>query len=120
MTAIDTIKDLVAEQKLSVGTGTEVNRGIVVTLRGETYENREAIKAAGFKWNGRYWSYTAMPSRDDEVLMAVAREYTESKLAWQEYMESTTEEERHAHGQALLAQCSEASRSRRARARNRH
>lgn len=114
MTAIDTIKSLVAEQKLFVGTGTEVNRGIVVTLRGETYENREAIKAAGFKWNGRYWSYTAMPSRDDEVLMAVAREYTESKIAQMEYMESTTEEERHAHGQSILASLPDSS-SRRAR-----
>lgn len=119
MTAIDTIKSLVAEQKLFVGTGTEVNRGIVVTLRGETYENREAIKAAGFKWNGRYWSYTAMPSRDDEVLMAVAREYTESKIAQMEYMESTTEEERHAHGQSILASLPDSS-SRRARIRNRH
>lgn len=80
MTAIENVQKLIADQKLIVNLDFSVAREIVVSLRGETYENRAAIKEAGFKWNGRAWTYSAKPNADDAMLMAFAREYTEGKL----------------------------------------
>ena len=80
--AIQTVQSLVAEGRIEATPYFSVARTIQVDLSGETYENREAIKAAGFRWNsvGRFWRYEAKPSREDAVLMALAREYTEGKV----------------------------------------
>lgn len=97
--AIENVQKLIADQKLIVSLDFNVAREIVVSLRGETYENRAAIKEAGFKWNGRSWTYSAKPSADDAMLMAFAREYTEGKLeqAKEETRRaSLTDEEREA------------------------
>lgn len=127
--AIQTIQSLVSESKLVATPGFSVARTIQVDLSGETYENRETIKAAGFKWNpvGKVWRYEAKPSCEDAVLMAIAREYTEGKV---EQMEdaarraSLTDEEREAEDaeakkrfDSMMQQIAANSRSRKARAR---
>lgn len=127
--AIQTIKSLIAEGKLEATPCFSVARTIQVDLSGETYENRETIKAAGFKWNpvGRVWRYEAKPSREDAVLMALAREYTEDKV---EQMEdaarraSLTDEEREAEDaeakrrfDSMMEKIATNARSRKARAR---
>ena len=78
--AIQTVQRLVAEGRLGVEPYLTLRHEIEVSLYGDTYENRGAIKDAGFKWNGRKWSYAAEPSRDDAMLMAFARDFTERKL----------------------------------------
>ena len=103
--AIQTVQSLVAEGKLVATPYFSVARTIQVDLSGETYDNREAIKAAGFKWNpvGRFWRYEAKPSREDAVLMALARDYTEGKLgqaAEETRRASLTDEERKAEDAA--------------------
>ena len=127
--AIQTIQGLVAEGRLVATPGFSIARTIQVDLSGETYENRETIKAAGFKWNpvGRVWRYEAKPSREDAVLMALAREYTEGKV---EQMEdaarraSLTDEEREAEDDeakrrfdSMMEKIATNARSRKARAR---
>lgn len=99
--AIQTVQSLVSEGRIEATPFFSVARTIQVDLSGETYENREAIKAAGFKWNPvtRCWRYEARPSREDAVLMAVARDYTEGKLeqaAEETRRASLTDEEREA------------------------
>lgn len=82
MTAIETMQQLIADQQLIVTPGFEITGEISIDVRGNTYENRETIKASGFKWDKthRVWRYSAKPSTDDPVLMAFAREYTEGKI----------------------------------------
>ena len=99
--AIQTVQSLVAEGRIEATPYFSIARTIQVDLSGETYENRETIKAAGFKWNpvGRVWRYEAKPSREDAVLMALAREYTEGKVEQIEdaaRRASLTDEEREA------------------------
>ena len=123
--AIQTVQSLVAEGKLVATPYFSVARTIQVDLSGETYENREAIKAAGFKWNpgGRFWRYEARPSREDAVLMAVARDYTEGKLeqaAEETRRASLTDEEREAEdasSTSLLSSIMSGRSNRKARAR---
>lgn len=123
--AIQTIQSLIAEGKLVATPYFSVARTIQVDLSGETYENREAIKAAGFKWNtvGRFWRYEARPSREDAVLMAVAHDYTEGKLeqaAEETRRASLTDEEREAEDAAstsLLSSIMSGRNNRKARAR---
>ena len=127
--AIQTIQSLVSEGRLVATPGFSVARTIQVDLSGETYENRETIKVAGFKWNpvGKVWRYEAKPSREDAVLMALAREYTEGKV---EQMEdaarraSLTDEEREAEDaeakkrfDSMMEKIATNARSRKARAR---
>ena len=97
--AIQTVQSLVAEGRLGVEPYLTLRHEIEVSLYGETYENREAIKAAGFRWNGRKWSYAVSPSREDAMLMAFARDYTERKLEQAEESArraALTDEEREA------------------------
>ena len=123
--AIQTVQSLVAEGRIEATPHFSVARTIQVDLSGETYENREAIKAAGFKWNpvGRFWRYEAMPSREDAVLMAVARGYTEGKLeqaAEETRRASLTDEERKAEDASttsLLSSIMSGRNNRKARAR---
>lgn len=79
---------------------------VLVWLRGNTYENREAIKEAGFNWNRvhRLWEYKAAPSYDDEMLMSFAKELTTRKLERAEYLRNTTKEQRDADDRAILDQ----------------
>lgn len=123
--AIQTIQSLVAEGRIEATPYFSVARTIQVDLSGETYENRETIKAAGFKWNpvGRFWRYEAKPSREDAVLMAIAREYTEGKVEQIEdaaRRASLTDEERKAEDASttsLLSSIMSGRNSRKARAR---
>lgn len=123
--AIQTIQSLVAEGRIEATPYFSVARTIQVDLSGETYENRETIKAAGFKWNpvGRFWRYEAKPSREDAVLMAIAREYTEGKVeqaAEETRRASLTDEEREAEDASttsLLSSIMSGRNSRKARAR---
>lgn len=123
--AIQTVQSLVAEGRIEATPYFSVARTIQVDLSGETYDNREAIKAAGFRWNpvGRVWRYEAKPSREDAVLMAVARDYTEGKLeqaAEETRRASLTDEEREAEDAAstsLLSSIMSGRNSRKARAR---
>ena len=123
--AIQTVQSLVAEGRIEATPYFSIARTIQVDLSGETYENREAIKAAGFKWNpvARCWRYEAKPSREDAVLMAVARDYTEGKLeqaAEETRRASLTDEEREAEDAAstsLLSSIMSGRNSRKARAR---
>lgn len=93
--AIKTIQSLIADGKLVAtpgiertqpktdpATGVEIYWEVVVSVTGETYENRETIKAAGFRWNKvhRSWEYSAPASREDAVLMALVPEFTERKV----------------------------------------
>ena len=123
--AIQTVQSLVAEGKLVATPYFSVARTIQVDLSGETYENRETIKAAGFRWNpvARCWRYEAKPSREDAVLMAVARDYTEGKVEQIEdaaRRASLTDEEREAEDAAstsLLSSIMSGRNDRKARAR---
>lgn len=123
--AIQTVQSLVAEGRIEATPYFSVARTIQVDLSGETYENREAIKAAGFKWNpvARCWRYEARPSREDAVLMALARDYTEGKLeqaAEETRRASLTDEEREAEDAAstsLLSSIMSGRNNRKARAR---
>lgn len=123
--AIQTVQSLVSEGRIEATPFFSVARTIQVDLSGETYENREAIKAAGFKWNpvARCWRYEARPSREDAVLMAVARDYTEGKLeqaAEETRRASLTDEEREAEDAAstsLLSSIMSGRNNRKARAR---
>ena len=123
--AIQTVQSLVAEGRIEATPYFSVARTIQVDLSGETYENREAIKAAGFKWNpvGRFWRYEARPSREDAVLMAVARDYTEGKVEQIEdaaRRASLTDEERKAEDASttsLLSSIMSGRNNRKARAR---
>ena len=123
--AIQTVQSLVAEGRIEATPYFSVARTIQVDLSGETYDNREAIKAAGFRWNpvDRCWRYEAKPSREDAVLMAVARDYTEGKLeqaAEETRRASLTDEEREAEDAAstsLLSSIMSGRNSRKARAR---
>lgn len=93
--AIQTIQSLVSEGRLEATPGivrtapkTDASTGVttywdvLVSVSGETYENRETIKAAGFRWNGahRSWEYAAPASRDDAVLMTLVPDFTERKV----------------------------------------
>ena len=64
----------------------DAERPVIVSIHGNTYENREAIKAAGFKWDphNRVWVYSAKPSTKDNMLMTFAREFTEQALGLRE------------------------------------
>lgn len=123
--AIQTVQSLVAEGRIEATPYFSVARTVQVDLSGETYDNREAIKAAGFRWNpvARCWRYEAMPSREDAVLMAVARDYTEGKLEQIEdaaRRASLTDEEREAEDASttsLLSSIMSGRSSRKARAR---
>ena len=123
--AIQTVQSLVAEGRIEATPYFSVARTIQVDLSGETYENREAIKAAGFKWNpvGKFWRYEAKPSHEDAVLMALARDYTEGKLeqaAEETRRASLTDEEREAEdadSTSLLSSIMSGRNNRKARAR---
>lgn len=127
--AIKTVQSLIAEGKLTAEPYLTLRHEVEVSLFGETYENREAIKAAGFKWNGvsRRWQYTAKASRDDAMLMAFARDFTERKVEDIEEAErraALTDEEREAEDRkgseeldAHLKQIRASKPSRKARAR---
>lgn len=123
--AIQTIQSLVAEGRIEATPYFSVARTIQVDLSGDTYENRESIKAAGFKWNpvARCWRYEARPSREDAVLMALARDYTEGKLeqaAEETRRASLTDEEREAEDASttsLLSSIMSGRNNRKARAR---
>lgn len=123
--AIQTVQSLVAEGCIEATPYFSVARTIQVDLSGETYENRESIKAAGFKWNpvARCWRYEAKPSREDAVLMALARDYTEGKLeqaAEETRRASLTDEEREvedASTTSLLSSIMSGRNNRKARAR---
>ena len=93
--AIQTIQSLVAEGRLDAtpglvptqpktddATGVTTYWNVLVSVTGETYENRETIKAAGLRWNKvhRAWEYSAPASREDAVLMALVPEFTERKV----------------------------------------
>lgn len=123
--AIQTVQSLVSEGRIEATPYFSVARTIQVDLSGDTYENRESIKAAGFKWNpvARCWRYEARPSREDAVLMALARDYTEGKLeqaAEETRRASLTDEEREAEDAAstsLLSSIMSGRNNRKARAR---
>ena len=127
--AIQTVQSLIAEGKLTAEPCLTLRHEVEVSLFGETYENREAIKAAGFKWNGvsRRWQYIAAPSRDDAMLTAFARDFTERKVEGMEdaaRRASLTDEEREAEDRerdeeldAYLKQVRASRPSRKARAR---
>nr|DAZ19101.1 MAG TPA: hypothetical protein [Caudoviricetes sp.] len=64
----------------------DAEREVVVSIHGYTYEHRQAIKAAGFKWDpdNRVWVYSAKPSTKDPMLMTFAKEFTEQALGLRE------------------------------------
>lgn len=105
--AIQTVQRLVAEGRLGVEPYFTLRHEVEVSLYGETYENRDAIKAAGFKWNGRKWRYAAEASREDAVLMALAPEFTERKVESREESArraALTDEEREAEDAERMAE----------------
>lgn len=124
--AIQTVQRLVVEGRLDAtpslvptrpkddaATGVTTCWDVLVSVTGETYENREAIKAAGLRWNKvhRAWEYSAPASREDAVLMALVPEFTERKV------ESLEESARRA---ALSDEEREAEDAERRRAAERH
>ena len=123
--AIQTVQSLVAEGRIETTPHFSVARTIQVDLSGETYENREAIKAAGFRWNKvhRAWEYSAPASREDAVLMALVPEFTERKVESLEESarrSSLTDEERKAEdasSTSLLSSIMSSRNNRKARAR---
>ena len=120
--AIQTVQRLVAEGRLyatpslvpthpkdDAATGVTTHWDVLVSVTGETYENRETIKAAGLRWNKvhRAWEYSAPASREDAVLMALVPEFTERKV---ESLEESTrraalsDEEREAEDAERMAE----------------
>lgn len=96
---------LVDEGKLSIEADyTTDGKKVDVIVTGDTYENREAIKAAGFAWDRLHgmWRYQASPSMNDPVLMAFAKERTISKIEWSKHLASMTPERLKAEYEADL------------------